>query len=112
MRLITQRQATSYLNNDLASGVPFQHVTDGGDNLSEWVGPIDGGDDLASLNQFSEGHEVLGILGRDECAQLLTDERGQQLRPELTVNSAEPPAAGLPADNDEPAASGEDPPEM
>src|SRR5207244_2077163 len=42
----------------------------------------------------------------------LADERGQQERPELTVDAAEPPSTGLTSDDDEPAPGGERAPEM
>ena len=41
------------------------------------------------------------------AAELLADEQGQHGRPELAVDAAEPPSAGLAADDDERPARGE-----
>jgi hypothetical protein len=63
-------------------------------------------------SMLSEGKQVFGVLRGDERAQLLADERGQQERPELTVDAAEPPSIRLTSDDDEPAPGSERAPTM
>jgi hypothetical protein len=83
--------------------VPVQQGADGRGGLAERVGPVDGGCHLAGLDELADGDQVFGVLRRDEGAELLVDERRQQLRPELTVNATEPASVGLASDDDEPS---------
>jgi hypothetical protein len=87
--------------------MPVQHVANGCGDLAERVGPVDGGCDLAGLDEFAEGRQVCGVLRGDEGAELLADEWRQQVRPDLPVGAAEPPSLGLAADDDEPSVGGE-----
>src|SRR5829696_175630 len=86
-------------------------MTDGRRSLGERVDPVDRGGELAGLDEVAEGAEVHGVLRRDERAQLLADERGQQLGPDLAAAAAEQPSVGLAADDDQPSPWGEGTPE-
>src|SRR5829696_2295573 len=98
-------------DDELAAGVSVQQVADGRRRLGERVGPVDGGGELAGLDEVAQGAEVGGVLRRDEGAQLLADERGQQLGPDLAAAAAEQPSVGLAADDDQPSPRGEGTPE-
>jgi hypothetical protein len=54
----------------------------------------------------------LGVLGGDECAERLADERGQHERAELTIYATEPASIGLASDDDEPPPASERAPEV
>ena len=85
----------------------FDHIPDGRWGLAERVRPVDSRPDLSRFDEIPEDHQVFGVLRRHEHAQLLAHEWGQQLRPDVAVESAEPPSIGLASDDDEPPARGE-----
>jgi hypothetical protein len=84
-------------------------VTHGGRGLAERVGPVDGRGDRAGIGQVPEGDQVGGALARDERGQLLAHEGGQQLRPEVAADPAEPAAAILATGDDQRALRGQSP---
>ena len=49
-------------DDDLASGVTFLDVANGGRDLAQRVRPLDGWYQLSGLDEFSESPKVFGIL--------------------------------------------------
>src|SRR6266516_6704116 len=97
----------SHGDDDLASGVTFLDVPDGRRGLAQRVRPVDGGCDLSGLDEIPEDPQVHGVLRRNERAQLLAHQRGEQGRTELAVAAAKPASTGLAPDDDEPSLGGE-----
>src|SRR4051812_38445574 len=87
-------------------------MADGGGGLGERVAPVDDRGEVAALDELGERGQVGGVLLRDEGAERLGDERGEQRRPDLAAAAAQQPSGGLAADDDQPSVRGEGAPEM
>src|SRR5829696_799063 len=109
---VRARWSASHRDDDLAAGAAVYQVADGGGDLAEGVGPVDCRLYLARLDQLAQGVQVGGVLRCDKSAQFLADEQGQDLRPQLSVGTAEPPAIGLASDDDQLSLGGEGAPEV
>lgn len=87
-------------------------VPDGLGDLAQRERSVDDGRDLAGLEALAQLFQVLRALLRDPGAQLLTDERGEQLRAKLAVDAAERLSTALSADDHQRPLAGERPPEV
>src|SRR3954447_18943747 len=65
-------------DDEFASRASVEEVAHRRGDLVERIGAVDGGCELARVDELSEGHEVLGVLRGHECGELVADERGQQ----------------------------------
>src|SRR3979409_1268410 len=78
MQMIPGSICTSHADDDLASGLTFDQVSDGRRGFAQGVRPVEGGHEESRLDEISEDRQVLGVLRRDKRAQLLAHQWGQQ----------------------------------
>jgi len=68
--------------------VAGDQIADGGSDVAECKAPIDDELDLARVDELAENDQSLRVLRRDERAQLLPEEKGEQERPDLAATAA------------------------
>src|SRR5215208_2491450 len=101
----------SHGDDDFSSSVSLFQIADRLGDLAQRVRPVDDRCDLAGFDELLEDDHVLVVLLVNECAQLLSHERGQHERADLAIGTSEPPSSPFASNDDEGPPGGEGAPQ-